>query len=397
MASIRSGLFRRWSLRDECGPEGASNRLPPLCPKRKAAILIEPTISFEAMIFSVDQGTNEITPIRAEAFAALDVLERRDFQEWVIDNPEILGEDLLVVQSEYANFEKTSDRLDVLALDEEGKLVVVELKRDEADNTTDLQAIKYASYCATLTAEEIQKEYRTFWNGRGDDLSPEEVGQHFAEFLDESIDEEIPVTEEGWAAFELDDRPRILLAAGSFDIQVTAPVMWLIEEHDLDITCITMHAYRHEGELLLHSRQVIPIQEAEEYMTQRRAKQEQKSSSQRRTRAIEVLLERGVLVPGDIVTVPSEKRPSTEYVEEQSERFWKAKVTGKRGRSDNFRWLHDDQEYSATGLAKTILESVTGERPNPLNGYKYLCHPEFNSRTLSDLRNSRVKAPERRS
>jgi hypothetical protein len=349
------------------------------------------------MIFSVDQGTNEIAPIRAEAFAALDVLERRDFQEWVIHNPEILGEELLVVQSEYANFEETSDRLDVLGLDEEGKLVVVELKRDEADDTTDLQAIKYASYCATLTAEEIQKEYRAFWNGRGDDLSPEEVGQHFAEFLDESVDEEIPVTEEGWAAFELDDRPRILLAAGSFDIRVTAPVMWLIEEYDLDITCITMRAYRHEGELLLHSQQVIPIQEAEEYMTQRRAKQEQKSSSQRRTRAIEVLLERGVLVPGDIVTVLSEKRPSTEYVEDRNERFWKAKVTGKRGRSNNFRWLHDDQEYSATGLAKTILEFATGERPNALNGYKYLCHPDFNNRTLSDLRNSRVKASERRS
>lgn len=84
----------------------------------------------------------------------------------MIENPEILGEELLVIQSEYANFEETSDRLDVLALDPEGKLMVVELKRDEADDTTDLQAIKYASYCATLTAEEVQKEYRTFWNGR---------------------------------------------------------------------------------------------------------------------------------------------------------------------------------------------------------------------------------------
>ena len=348
------------------------------------------------MIYSVDQEGKRLSPIREESFAALDVLERRDFQEWVIDNPEILGEELLIIQSEYANFEETNDRLDILALDGEGKLVVVELKRDEADDTTDLQAIKYASYCATLTAEEIQKEYRTFWNGRGNELSPEEVGQHFTAFLDESVDEEIPITEEGWAAFALDDRPRILLAAGSFNIQVTAPVMWLIEEYDLDITCVTMHAYRHEGELLLHSRQFIPIQEAEEYMTQRRAKQEQKSSSERRTRAIEVLLERGVLVPGDTVIVPVEKRPSDGQDEDRGEDFWTATVTGKRGRSDNFRWLHDDQEYSATGLAKTIIESATGERPNPLNGYKYLCHPEFDNRTLSDLRNSRVKFPERR-
>jgi hypothetical protein len=42
------------------------------------------------------------------------------------------------------------------------RLVVVELKRDEADATTDLQALKYASYCATLTAGEIQRDYRSF-------------------------------------------------------------------------------------------------------------------------------------------------------------------------------------------------------------------------------------------
>jgi len=348
------------------------------------------------MIFSVDRQTNELSEIREEAFAALDVLERRDFQEWVIENPEILGEELLVLQSEYANFEETSDRLDILALDVDGKLVVVELKRDEADDTTDLQAIKYASYCATLTAEEVQKEYRTFWNGRGKDYSPEEVGQHFVDFLAGSVDEESPITEEGWAAFDLDDRPRILLAAGSFDIQVTAPVVWLIEEYDLDITCVTMHAYRHEGELLLHSRQVIPIQEAEEYMTQRRAKQEQQSSSQRRTRAVKVLLDRGVLVPGDIVVFKSEERSSIGRHDERADEFWKAEVTGKRG-NNNFEWLHDGDEYSATGLAKTIIETATGKRPSSLNGYKYLCHPDFEGRTLSDLRNSQVEARERRS
>lgn len=346
------------------------------------------------MIFSVDRETKELNPIREQAFAALDVLERSDFQEWVIDNPEILGEDLLVIQSEYANFEETSDRLDILALDAQGKLVVVELKRDEADDTTDLQAIKYASYCAILTAKDVQKEYRTFWNNRGKEYSPEEVGQHFVEFLEGSVEEEI--TEDGWAAFDLDDRPRILLAAGSFDIQVTAPVVWLTEEYDLDITCITIHAYEHQGELLLHSRQVIPIQEAEEYMAQRRAKQEQQSSSQRRTRAVKVLLDRGVLVSGDVVVFNPEERSSIEGDTERSDEFWKAEVTGKRG-NNNFEWLHDNKEYSATGLAMTIIEEATGERPNSLNGYKYLCHPDFDGRTLSDLRNSQVEDLERRS
>jgi Protein of unknown function DUF91. len=146
------------------------------------------------MIFSVDQEGGELQQIPERTFADLGVLERSDFQEWVVANPELLGEELLVIQSEYSKFEETRDRLDILALDVNGKLVVVELKRDEADATTDLQAIKYASYCATLTAEEIQHDYRSFWNGRGRDLSPEDVGEEFAGFLDKTFDEEVPLT-----------------------------------------------------------------------------------------------------------------------------------------------------------------------------------------------------------
>ncbi|MDY7081476.1 MAG: endonuclease NucS, partial [Halobacteria archaeon] len=121
------------------------------------------------MIFSVDEDEKTAEPIKESNFSELDILEEDDLQQWAIDEPRLLGEDLLVVSSEYSNFEDTRDRLDILALDRDGKLVVVELKRDRADRTTDLQAIKYAGYCATLTGEDIQKEYREFWNDRRDE------------------------------------------------------------------------------------------------------------------------------------------------------------------------------------------------------------------------------------
>lgn len=85
------------------------------------------------MIFSVDREGGKLRRIQVQSFTDLNVLERSDLQEWVVANPEILGEELLVIQSEYSKFEETRDRLDVLALDADGKLVVVELKRDEAD------------------------------------------------------------------------------------------------------------------------------------------------------------------------------------------------------------------------------------------------------------------------
>jgi hypothetical protein len=227
------------------------------------------------MIFSVDEENKTAEPVEESGFSELGILEEDDIQEWAIDEPRLLGEDLLVISSEYSNFEDTRDRLDILALDRDGNLVVVELKRDQADRTTDLQAIKYAGYCATLTAEDIQKEYREFHNEREEDkVTPEEVGEEFSEFLIEDV----VTTEDGWVEFELDNKPRILLAAGEYGTEVTAPVMWLIEEYGLDITCTKLQAYEKDGKTLLNSQQVIPPAEAEDYMTERREKKEEQET-----------------------------------------------------------------------------------------------------------------------
>lgn len=346
------------------------------------------------MIFSVDGENNDLEELPGQDFSKLDVLERQDLQEWAIREPRILGEELLVITSEYSGFEDIRDRLDILALDRDGKLVVVELKRDRADRTTDLQAIKYASYCATLTAEDIQKEYREFWDDRDDEsLSPEEVGQRVADFVGEAVDEDVPFTQDGWAEFDLDEKPRILLVAGRFGTEVTSPVMWLIEEYGLDITCTTIEAYEHQGRILLNSQQVIPVAEAEEYMTKRREKQEKQESSSRRPAAINVLLDREVVSAGtevyfDIDQVSGD--PSREWDEEDD--FWLATITGKTGQSNNVRWHHDDKEYSFSGLTRRILNELVGrDIEKAVNGYKYWCLPEYDGRTLSDLRSSNVR------
>jgi RecB family endonuclease NucS len=42
-------------------------------------------------------------------------------------SPQILEEDLLIVTNEYNKFDKTRERLDLLALNRDGKLVIIEL------------------------------------------------------------------------------------------------------------------------------------------------------------------------------------------------------------------------------------------------------------------------------
>lgn len=396
--SERPGAYKQWSgLITDLSVESKHHFLSAL--ERGLILNILKHTSYSTMLFSVSEDGNELHRLDGEEFANLDILERADFQEWAVEEPALLGEDLLVIASEYSNFEQTRDRLDILAIDPEGKLVVVELKRDEADRTTDLQAIKYASYCATLTAEEVQRDYRMFWNDRNDtELSPEEVGQKFAKFLDESVEEGVPLTDEGWADFELDDRPRILLVAGKFGIQVTAPVIWLIEEYDIDITCVTVTAHEYKDEILLSKRQVIPVAEAEEYMTRRREKDRDKDQTEQRDRSIIVLLERGILQEGDRVEFCEDKKPDQdEWKFEPDDDFWRAEVTGKTGRTNNVQWYHDDETYSFTRLTKTLLdELMVSDRPARLNGYRYWCHPEFEYRSLLDLRNSQVEASDRK-
>jgi len=206
----------------------------------------------------------------------------------------------------------------------------------------------------------------------------------------EAVGEDVPFTQDGWAEFDLDEKPRILLAAGRFGTEVTSPVMWLIEEYGLDITCTTIEAYEHQGRILLNSQQVIPVAEAEEYMTKRREKQE---SSPRRPAAINVLLDREVVSAGTEVYFDIEQMsgdPGREWDEDDD--FWFATITGKTGQSNNVRWHHDDNEYSFSGLARRILNELVGrDIEKAVNGYKFWCHPEYDDRTLDDLRNSNVR------
>ena len=86
----------------------------------------------------------------------LGLMERWDIQQWVGGNPRILEEGLLIIAEEFADFDRTRERLDLLAVDRAGDLVVIELKRDDSGTDVHGQAIKYASYLEVL---QLRKSY----------------------------------------------------------------------------------------------------------------------------------------------------------------------------------------------------------------------------------------------
>jgi hypothetical protein len=122
--------------------------------------------STEGISFAIDLGSGRAEAMEDVSLAALGLKEREDLQRWITEHPEIVGERLLVVTSEFDRWEirqqKVADRLDVLLLAADGAPVVAELKRDRAVDTVDLQALKYAAYSAQLTLDDLAEEFARY-------------------------------------------------------------------------------------------------------------------------------------------------------------------------------------------------------------------------------------------
>ena len=111
-------------------------------------------------MFQVDFSENRLVRLEERRFADLDLRERDHLQEWLVRMPDALGEELLIVQKEFDGFADTRERLDLLALDKEGRLVVVENKLDDSGRDVVWQALKYVAYCSSLKKAQIAEIYQ---------------------------------------------------------------------------------------------------------------------------------------------------------------------------------------------------------------------------------------------
>ncbi|WP_419914315.1 hypothetical protein [Hoeflea sp.] len=96
-----------------------------------------------------------MSKLKEMRFSDLQLRERDHLQEWLAAAPEALGEELLIVQKEFDGFADTRERLDLLALDSEGRLVIIENKLDDSGRDVVWQAAKYAAYCSSLKKADI--------------------------------------------------------------------------------------------------------------------------------------------------------------------------------------------------------------------------------------------------
>lgn len=218
-------------------------------------------------MFRIDAHSNQIIPLENQSFAALGFREREHLQEWLAQYPAALGEELLIIQKEFDGFDDTRERLDLLALDKDGNLVIIENKLDDSGRDVVWQALKYASYCSTLSTAQIVDIYQRYLSQHN---STAEARSKISEFLD------VPDLDE--VVLNTGNQQRLILVAAHFRREVTSTALWLLS-HGLLIQCFKVTPYRSGAELFLNIEQIIPTPEAKELMISMAAKEAEEKSA----------------------------------------------------------------------------------------------------------------------
>lgn len=316
-------------------------------------------------------GSDSVTAQKIDpgTFISLDMWERRHIQQWVRTAPEVLGEELLIVSEEFDRFEGSRDRLDLLALDRNGNLVVIELKRDSAAGYADLQAVRYAAMVSAMTLDDLVPYYLAYRAKYcpSEELSPDDARSQLESFVAaEEFD-------------ELSNRPRIILCSEGFSQELTTTVLWL-REFKLDVTCVRITPYKIGSQVAIVPTRIIPLQEARQYLVQVQQKQEREKQQQvtgsRRARSMRVLAENGLITAGERIFL---RHGLPEYMSYDPDNpMYHATITGKLGQQNTIRWEHDGLEYSISGLTWNIFRDLHPKKKNPsgINGPWYWTNAE---------------------
>ena len=218
-------------------------------------------------MFVVDKEKNRITKIKSKNFSELGFKERENLQEWLENNPDSFGEELLFIQKEFDGFDETRERLDLLAIDKQGNLVIIENKLDDSGRDVTWQVLKYASYCSSLSKAQIREIYQRYLNQKN---IKEDSETNISEFL----------SAEDFGELQLNQSQRIILVAGNYRKEVTSTVLWLLTKYNLKIQCFKATPYLFEEQIFLNIEQIIPVKEIEDYTIKMAEKAQEEQNTQ---------------------------------------------------------------------------------------------------------------------
>lgn len=245
--------------------------------------------------------------VEAVTFSELG-LQEADIEEILRCNIDMLcgeEESMLIVGRQVKN-EKLG-RSDLTAIDNNGSIVLIEIKRDIKDyekkkEAFEFQAIRYAASYATIESPDdlvkkvfahyIEKYRNEFPMGS---LTSYELGiRKLAEFLEVND-----------AVNDFNKKQNIILASSDFDEQTLSAVAWL-NSNGVDISCFKLIPYRLEESIFIDAVKILPLEDYDEYYLNLLDKtsptiKHGKSKPKQKLPKIDSMLKWGVVKPGDVI------------------------------------------------------------------------------------------------
>ena len=210
-------------------------------------------------MYRLNRERNLLEEITETTFYESNLKERQHIEEWLRKNPEIMGEELLIIGHEYDDFEN-NERIDLLAIDKEGNLVVIEVKRDNSGISVDFQALKYVSYMSRRTLKEIIEIYSKYIDDNSLQLDPIQEIMEFLNVDDESLLNDM-----------INNTQRIIIIGKELDKRVLSVCAWLYE-NGINVKCISIKPYKYNEEIFIDTNQIIPPEKIEEYYINKKSR-----------------------------------------------------------------------------------------------------------------------------
>ncbi|MCW1996410.1 hypothetical protein ABIE85_005130 [Bradyrhizobium diazoefficiens] len=179
----------------------------------------------------IDRTGKKLVRLTKSTFVDADHWER-DLQAMICTDPdsfcEEMGENLWVIGQEVRPSDAVPDRIDILATDEDGTTVVIELKRG-THKLQLLQAISYAGMISKWPSDRFVQTLATNYKQSYDDARAE---------IEEHIGSDVSA---------INQDQRIILVAEDFDPALLIGAEWLHEIFEVDIRCYRLSLSQEGG------------------------------------------------------------------------------------------------------------------------------------------------------
>lgn len=217
-------------------------------------------IEIKEKIFIANTEVNQLTLKELK-------LKENDLEEFLRKNIEVIfgdEESLLVIGQQVNNTE--GGRSDLTALDEEGNIVLIEIKRDLEDikarkEPFEFQAIRYAASYAKIqdTDELVNKIFSPYIERYKEEFN---LGELTASEKGIRLINDFLVSNNSLKTFN--QKQRIILIASSFDEQTLSAVAWLIA-NQVDISCFSICPIKINEQVFFQVDRVLPIPSIEDF------------------------------------------------------------------------------------------------------------------------------------